>query len=87
MRFSFDATKSLANKEKHGIDFVEAQELWEDGNRFILPVEGYGEERYLLIAERQGKIWTAVATDRDATIRLISVRRSRTVEEYLYETG
>jgi uncharacterized DUF497 family protein len=87
MRFSFDATKSLANKEKHGIDFVEAQELWEDSNRFILPVGGYGEERYLLIASRQGKIWTAVATDRDATIRLISVRRRRTVEEYLYETG
>ncbi len=30
MNFEFDTSKSKANLEKHGIDFVEAQQLWED---------------------------------------------------------
>jgi uncharacterized DUF497 family protein len=32
MPFGFDLTKSKLNKEKHGIDFHEAQRLWEDSN-------------------------------------------------------
>ncbi len=30
MEFEFDEEKSLANKEKHGIDFDEARALWLD---------------------------------------------------------
>ena len=26
--FEFDSAKSAANRDKHGIDFVEAQQLW-----------------------------------------------------------
>ena len=33
MRFEFDPAKSDANKVKHGIDFVEAQGIWNDANR------------------------------------------------------
>jgi uncharacterized DUF497 family protein len=33
MRFGFDALKSVANKAKHGIDFVQAQALWSDPDR------------------------------------------------------
>jgi uncharacterized DUF497 family protein len=32
MRFGFDALKSVANKAKHGIDFVQ-QALWSDPDR------------------------------------------------------
>ena len=28
--FEYDEDKSRANKEKHGIDFLEAQSLWKD---------------------------------------------------------
>jgi len=31
MEFEFDPAKSATNKVKHGLDFVEAQELWRDG--------------------------------------------------------
>jgi uncharacterized DUF497 family protein len=31
MKFEFDPAKSASNKDKHGIDFVEAQVLWADG--------------------------------------------------------
>jgi len=30
MKFEFDINKSNQNKEKHGIDFIEAQALWEE---------------------------------------------------------
>ena len=30
MTFEFDPIKSASNKAKHGIDFVEAQALWQD---------------------------------------------------------
>lgn len=28
--FEFDNNKSMINAEKHGIDFLEAQKLWDD---------------------------------------------------------
>ena len=33
VEFEFDATKSAANRAKHGIDFVEAQSIWNDPDR------------------------------------------------------
>ena len=30
MEFEFDPRKSQSNREKHGIDFVAAQTIWED---------------------------------------------------------
>ncbi len=32
MEFEFDSKKSINNKKKHGIDFYEAQSLWDDSN-------------------------------------------------------
>ena len=31
--FEFDPAKSVANREKHGIDFIDAQALWRDVHR------------------------------------------------------
>lgn len=39
MPFEFDPEKSAANKTKHGIDFVEAQEIWTDTDRLEIPAE------------------------------------------------
>jgi len=33
MSFEYDQDKSAANKAKHGIDFDEAQALWDDPER------------------------------------------------------
>lgn len=84
--FDFDPGKSAANKAKHGIDFVEAQVLWQ-GVTATVPsdyVEG-PEARNLVVGEIAGKRWTAVTTTRGEAIRIISVRRSRKDEEFLYE--
>lgn len=85
MIFEWDAKKSKTNREKHGIDFEAAKALWLDENRIEIGVAFPDEERWALIAMTQGKIWTAIYTMRDKTIRLISVRRAREKEGKLYE--
>ena len=45
--FEWDENKSTSNKMKHGIDFKEAQMLWEDCNRIEFSVQTEGEQRFL----------------------------------------
>ena len=84
--FEFDATKSESNRTKHGINFVEAQGLWNDPMLLEIPAKTDDEPRYFVIGLIDGKHWSAVVTYRDANIRLISVRRARTEEVVLYES-
>jgi uncharacterized DUF497 family protein len=86
MAFEFDLQKSKLNKSKHGIDFMEAQELWDDPFRLVIPARTTDEARYLLIGKISDKYWSAVFTPRGDIIRLISVRRSRKEEIELYES-
>jgi uncharacterized DUF497 family protein len=85
MRFEFDPAKSAANKKKHGIDFVAAQELWEDEDRLQVTITGLSEPRWLLIGRFEGRTWTAVFTVRGDNLRLISVRRARDQEKEQYD--
>ena len=85
MKFEFDKDKSRANQEKHGIDFIEAQELWEDCELIEFLSDQSTESRFLDIGRIRDKHWTAIITYRNEQIRIISVRRSRTKEIYLYE--
>ena len=84
LNFEFDVAKSKANREKHGIDFVEAQQLWEDEDRLEITARTEDESRYVLIATLSQKLWSACFTYRKENIRLISVRRSRKEERELY---
>ena len=49
MPFEFDQVKSVSNKEKHGIDFHEAQYLWLDPERVTVPARTFNELRYLMV--------------------------------------
>jgi uncharacterized DUF497 family protein len=84
--FEFDDAKSLSNRSKHGIDFLEAQKLWDDPVLLEIPAKTEDEPRYLVIGLINDKHWSAVITYRGINIRLISVRRSRTEEVVLYES-
>ena len=86
MIFEFDEAKSQANLLKHGIDFVDAQALWNDPGLLEIPAKTEDEPRYLMIGRINKKHWSAVITYRDMRIRLISVRRARTEEVALYES-
>jgi hypothetical protein len=83
--FEFDEPKSRANKAKHGIDFVEAQDLWLDGELLRLTAHSFTEPRYLFVGRIGDTHWSAIATYRGEVIRLISVRRSRPQEVAAYE--
>ncbi len=58
MDFEFDPAKSASNKDKHGIDFLEAQSLWLDEKRITAPLVTEGEERYIMIAQLHGRCWS-----------------------------
>ena len=85
MEFEFDQSKSSSNKKKHGIDFVEAQELWNDPDRIEIPARATDEPRFLVIGKIADNHWSGVITRRSERVRNISVRRSREEEMELYE--
>ncbi len=85
MPFEWDPSKSIANKEKHGIDFETAQWLWSDENRVEIHASHPVEDRWILIGRKDDKLWTAIYTLRGNAIRIISVRRSGEKEVDLYD--
>ena len=87
MEFEFDPSKSERNREKHGIDFVDAQLLWLDDMLLEIPARTSDEPRFLTIGKIGDKHWSAVVTYRQDRIRIISVRRSRTEEVEIYESS
>ena len=84
--FEFDAAKSESNRTRHGIDFVDAQALWNDPMLLEIPAKTDDEPRYLVIGSIDGKHGSAVITYRGTNVRLISVRRARSEEMVLYES-
>lgn len=84
--FEFDSTKSASNKAKHGIGFDEAQHIWQDVDCIEVQAKSEDELRYLVIGKIAGRHWSAVITYRGESIRIISVRRSRTPEVAIYES-
>jgi uncharacterized DUF497 family protein len=86
MKFEFDPKKSDANKTKHGIDFIEAQELWNDIDFLEIPAKTTDEPRFLVIGKIGEKHWTGIITYRNDNIRIISMRCARNEEIELYES-
>lgn len=85
MNFEFDARKSRSNQKKHGIDFIEAQRLWNDPDLIAVPARTTDEPRVLVVGKTEELHWSAITTYRGDRLRIISVRRSRKEEIELYE--
>ena len=86
MEFEFDSRKSDNNKKKHGIDFYEAQSLWDDPDLIEIPVRTSDESRFVVVGKIADKHWSGVITYRGENIRIISARRSRKEEVDIYES-
>lgn len=84
--FEYDDEKSTLNLQKHDIDFVLAQGLWNDPDLIEVQAKSEDEPRFLVIGSIENIHWSAVITYRSNTIRIISVRRSRRAEVELYES-
>ncbi len=88
MKFEYDENKSKINKEKYGIGFVEAQNLWQNESALVLPANIVDEEiQYALISTYKNKCFVAIYTIREDVNRIISVRRCRKNEERNYENN
>jgi uncharacterized DUF497 family protein len=85
MEFEFDSAKSESNRDKHGIDFVEAQLLWQDADRIQIPARTQGEPRFMWIGRIGATHWSAIFTFRGEKVSIISARRSREKEVEQYE--
>ena len=86
MNFEFDPNKDLLNRAKHGISLEFGVSLFDDELHLIIasirPIDG--EERFKIIGQFGGKLYTAVYVWRGDVCRFISVRRSNHGEERAY---
>jgi uncharacterized DUF497 family protein len=85
VEFEFDPDKSESNKEKHGIDFVEAQALWDDPDLIEIPARTTDEPRFVVVGRIGRRYWSGIVTYREGRVRIISVRRARDEEIAIYE--
>jgi len=84
--FEFDPNKNENNKKKYGIDFIEAQTLWDDLDLIEIPAMTENEPRFLVIGRIAKIYWSGIITYRGKKIRIISVRPSRKEEIRIYES-
>lgn len=83
--FEYDPNKSRENERRHGINFVQAQELW-DSTHIIIPAKNVSwENRYAIVGKIKGKIYIAIFTQREEAKRVISCHRADKRWEKIYE--
>jgi uncharacterized DUF497 family protein len=86
MRFEWYEQKRLENLRKHGIDLVDAKEIWQGA---VLEVpsaqQEHGEQRHIAYGVLDGRIIAVVFTWRGESRRLISARRARRYERQNYQ--
>jgi uncharacterized protein len=89
-RFDWDSRKARANATKHGIEFDDAQRVFEDP--FAIDWEDdredYGEDRYVRLGIAEGRLLFVVYAMLDEeTVRIISARKARPNERRKYHEG
>ena len=60
MNLEFDPEKSKTNKSKHGIDFIDAQALWNDPDLLEIPAKTTDEPRFIIIGKIDKKHWSGI---------------------------
>ncbi len=82
--YEWDEDKRLLNIEKHGIDFVDATELFEQEHIYSYPSPRNDEERWVTVGLLGQQYVAVVWTQRSETIRVISARSARDAEKRQY---
>lgn len=85
MIFEWDESKRMANIAKHGLDFLDADLLFE-GAFLRAPARMAGDEvREMCIGRIEGRYVTLIFTEREGAIRCISLRRARSHERQQHQ--
>ena len=86
MELAWDEVKRRANYAKHGLDFRDAEKAFQG---ITLTAEDdrqdYGEKRFISIGLLDDMVVVVVYTERNETIRLISMRKANQRERQAYE--
>lgn len=88
MDFEWDERKRLSNIEQHGLDFVEAERMFEGPMLTALDTrEDCGEDRWLGVGISNGRVLVVAFTERNegTTIRIISLRKALSHERKAFE--
>ena len=85
MKFEWDEAKRRINLTRHGIDFAELAEVFENAPHTVLDGRyDYGEERFFTLGLLKGRVVVIAHTQSDDRIRIISARRALRNEEIRY---
>jgi uncharacterized protein len=85
MKFEWDEKKLTLNIQRHQIDFVGIEEVFQGLIITILDDRfDYGEERFVTFGILNAVVLAIVHTDTDEVIRIISVRKANKNEEIAY---
>lgn len=83
--FEWDEKKRKSNLQKHGIDFLDVIEIFEDPCRIEAESFKKEETRYQTIGEIGGVIVLVVYTNRSEKKRIISARKASKDEREAYK--
>ena len=88
MEFEWDENKNKSNQEKHGLDFNDAKEVFNDENSKVSQDlrKDYGEYRWKIIGKIYGSIISVIYTFRNKGIRIISARKASKKERDEYNS-
>jgi hypothetical protein len=85
MEFTWSATKRATNIKTRGLDFIDAQSVFEgmtysfEDDRF-----SYGEQRFVTLGLLAGITVSVVPTENEHEIRIISFRKATKRESKIY---
>ena len=91
IHFSWDNSKALLNKRKHGVSFEEAQTVFYDGNaiEYFDPDHSEDEDRFIMIgfSFKLRMLVVCYCARKGNTIRIISARKATRHEADNYRKG
>ncbi|MCL4502900.1 MAG: BrnT family toxin [Deltaproteobacteria bacterium] len=86
MKFEWDEAKRRTNYEKHGLDFRDAEKVFQGSLVTVLDSrQEYGEDRYISLAMLEDVVVVVVHTTRSENTRIISMRKAKLKERQAYE--
>jgi uncharacterized DUF497 family protein len=87
MKYSWDENKNSDNIRKHGLDFTDVRDVFQ--NPLLTKLDNrydYTEDRFVGIGKSSGRYVVVVYTKRDnGIIRIISFRKANSRERKIYE--
>ena len=83
--FEWDKDKNQSNSERHGIDFIDAMEIFKQPRLTSIDRRrDYGEIREINIGKIYNVVCVVVFTKRNDNIRIISARKANFIERRTY---